>query len=364
MKAGGTDEQARIAAVLAGDTAVLARFLNDISDTVWTSCCLLAGEGPEAREAFTDVLAALRVNDFARLKAYSGRGTIDTFIAMTVRDLLAERMLRLLQADRTRGWAAFQRFFEADIVRLIRRRLPDAAYEETRRDVYQDICVALIEGDYRRLKAYAGNGSFAGFVLRTVDRLVTDLIRSLTSRRRLPAAVARLAPLDQEIYKLVFWRRVPARADALLSALGSRVEPVPSQADIEGVLEHLRLLTVNGLEAARTRMVSLSSLDPDVADQWVGPEASPEDNLTHRENEEHLAQALEVLKIASAALPEAERLYLSIVLSGTGSPPAREIARLMQRPVEEVYKLKQRVMKRLHDAIMEDSAVKTWRAAV
>ena len=65
-----------------------------------------------------------------------------------------------------------------------------------------------------------------------------------------------------------------------------------------------------------------------------------------------------------ATLPGAERLYLTIVLGGTETPPSREIARLMQRPVEEIYKLKQRVLQHLRDTLSENSAIKRWRASV
>jgi RNA polymerase primary sigma factor len=36
----------------------------------------------------------------------------------------------------------------------------------------------------------------------------------------------------------------------------------------------------------------------------------------------------------------------------------------MRRPVEEVYKLKQRVMARLRETMAEHPAVKTWRSSV
>jgi DNA-directed RNA polymerase specialized sigma24 family protein len=77
-----------------------------------------------------------------------------------------------------------------------------------------------------------------------------------------------------------------------------------------------------------------------------------------------LTAALDVLTRAVETLPEAERLYLTIALGAAQTPPSREIAQLMQRPVEDIYKLKQRVLKRLRDLIAEESAVKNWRASV
>ena len=53
-----------------------------------------------------------------------------------------------------------------------------------------------------------------------------------------------------------------------------------------------------------------------------------------------------------------------IVLGDSKTPPAREIARLMQKPVEEIYKLKQRVLQRLREIASTDSKIKTWRTSV
>ncbi len=285
---------ARLTAVRSGDRREAARFIKDVSGTVWSACRLLTGGDDDTRLAFAEMMAALSADRFARLAAYAGRGTLETFVALTVRDLLAERMLRLLQSDRKQAWHAFEQLFEADIARLIRKRLPGAS-EDARRDAYQDICVALIEGEYRRLKAYGGSGSFAGFVLRTVDHLLIDFVRSVVGRRR----------------------------------------PLP-------------------------KCVSADHLD-EVASEG---ELSPEEHVINADEDHRLTGAIAALTEAMNTLPAAERLYLTIALSGSVAPPAREIARLMQRPVEDIYKLKQRVLLRLREIVSVDSKIKTWRASV
>ena len=285
---------ARLKAVRSGEPGHAARFVKAISGTVWSACRLLTADEADARHAFGEVMTAVSADRFARLGAYAGRGTLDTFVALTVRDLMAERMLRLLQADPMKAWHAFERLFEADIVRLIKKRLPGFS-EDARRDAYQDICLKLIDDDYRRIKAYGGNGSFAGFVLRTVDHLLIDLVRSLIGRRR----------------------------------------PFP-------------------------KSVSVEHLDEVASDH----ELSPEERLIHADDDHRLAAAIEALSEATKSLPAAERLYLAIVLAESKTPPAREIARLMQRPVEDVYKLKQRVLLKLREIVSTDSKIKTWRASV
>jgi RNA polymerase sigma factor (sigma-70 family) len=295
-RAGGLHavDLARLKAMRSGEPAHAARLIKEISATVWTACRLLTADEPDARHAFGEVMKALTADGFGRLGAYTGRSTLETFVALTVRDLMAERMLRLLQSDPIKAWHAFERLFEADIVRLIKKRLPGFG-EDARSDAYQDICLKLIDDDYRRIKAYGGNGSFAGFVLRTVDHLLIDLVRSVVGRRR----------------------------------------PFP-------------------------KSVSMEHLDEVASDH----ELSPEERLIHADDDRRLAAAIEALSEAMKALPAAERLYLTIVLGESKTPPAREIARLMQRPVEDIYKLKQRVLAKLREIVSTDSKIKIWRASV
>src|SRR3982074_1278126 len=106
-RADPADDFARLAALRAGNSVHTAQFVKDISGTVWKSCRVLTGEDAEAREAFAETMASLSANRFARLWGYSGCGTLETFVALSVRDLLAERMLRLVQSDPQRGWIAF-----------------------------------------------------------------------------------------------------------------------------------------------------------------------------------------------------------------------------------------------------------------
>jgi RNA polymerase primary sigma factor len=355
MTTEGSDDRARVASLLPGDPAHVARFLKDISPTVWAACCLLTADDAEASEAFLAVMVELRADGFARFRDYVG-GTVETFVALLVRDILGQRALQLLRTDHTKGWRAFERLFEADLHRLIRRRLPGSAYESMREEAYQEVCLALIDGDYRRLKAYSGTGSFGGFVLRTVDRILIDFLRGVVSRRRLPAAIARLSVLDQEVFKLVSWRHLPERPDVLAPYLESRLDGAPSLADIAAALARVRASSASdGGHHARMHTVR---------DHLVSAVPSPEDHLVQAEQDELLTAALDVLTRAMGTLSDSERLYLTVMLGGAQSLPSREIARVMQRPVHEVYKLKQRVLKRLRDLISDEAAVKNWRASI
>jgi RNA polymerase primary sigma factor len=249
--------------------------------------------------------------------------------------------------------------FGADLQRLIHRRLPGTERDDARKEAYQSISLAFIESDYRRLKAYNGSGSFAGFVLRSADRLLVDFIRSFAARRRLPNAVGKLAALDREVFKLVYWQHQPTRPEILLAQVNARLGHAFDTAEIAAALLRVKAHANAGQNGARPVRV-----DIDLQAIADSPEASPEAQLVQEEESERLTAALDVLTRAVETLPEAERLYLTIALGAAQTPPSREIAQLMQRPVEDIYKLKQRVLKRLRDLIAEESAVKNWRASV
>jgi RNA polymerase primary sigma factor len=363
------DDHRLVRAVLAGEPAATERFFKRIADVVWSACGRLTNDETAARAAFADVLAGLQAEDFRRLRPYDGRSRLDTFIALLARDLLAQRLLHLLREDAQRGWRAFEGFFQADIHRLILRRLPGPAHDETRRDAYQDICVALITENYRRLKAYQGAGSYNGFVLHMVDRLLVDFIRKFSMRRRMPAAIARLPALGQEIFRLIHWQGVAPDAAVLTTILAQRMRPPLAAPDVVAGLRRVQSALPAGYSAASSPAARLVALDdaPELSEggtENVPSAASPEDIAIERESENLLSVATAVLRDVAATLPEAERLYLQIALGGAEPLPAREMARLMQRPVEEIYKLKQRALKHLKDALEDHEAVKKWQASV
>lgn len=292
------DDVRLIRAVVAAQPQAWETLVSRIADTVWTACLVLEGTEAGARDAFALVIDGLRADGFRRLRPYDGSGRIETFVVLLSREILIERLLRMLVHDRGRAWAALEHFFAADMRRIIARRLPGADQDDARRDAYQEICLRLVEDDFRRLKAYEGSGSFGGFFLHTVDRLVVDIVRRSLGR---------------------------------------------------------------GDSEARPRPVHLDG------EQWEAlpcPGPSPEQNALAAEGEALLTQAAGVLSELIATLPPAEALYLRIAVDAAVTLPAREIARLMGRPVAEIYKLKQRVMARVHDRLSDHPVVKKWRETV
>ena len=297
----GNESSQLIRDLQGGDPQAWDRFRQRAAKTVWAVCRLLTQDETSARDAFVLVEQALQADDFRKLRPYDGSSRLETFVALVTRDILSHRIPQLFRQDQdSQGWAAFERFYQADIERIIRRRLSGADQEDARRDAYQDICLALISSRYRRLKAFEGKGSFSGFVLHMVDRLLIDIIRKTNPRIRNPDAKA----------------------------------------------PHLRLVSTTELEDAPS------------------PAPTPETAVLDEEADRLLRAAITVLQGALSGIPHDEQMYMRIALSADAPLPARAIARLMQVPVDEVYKLKRRVMWRLEKEISAHPDVKNWLASV
>jgi RNA polymerase primary sigma factor len=357
-----SDDLSLVRAVLAQDARATESFLRRIGDVVWRVCRLLTGDEADARDAFTHVLAGLRADQFARLRHYDGRSRLETYITAAARDLLAQRVLQWLRAEPHKGWIAFEKLYAGDIRRVILRRLPGPHHEDMRKDAYQEICAAFVADDYRRLSSFNNTGSFSGFVLQAADRLLIDFIRTFHARRRMPAAIARLSPLDQAVFRLVYWQEKQADAGQLAEALVG-LDPRPSADDVAASLAHVRAQLPQGYEPASqaARVTSLTDADAEQADR---DGMTPEESLIALDDERTIAAAAAALNAVTADLAEPDRLYVRIVLGSTQPLPAREIARLMGRPVADVYKLKQRVLRQLKARLEERDAVKNWLASV
>jgi RNA polymerase primary sigma factor len=327
----------------AGAAEALCRSL---ADPVWTACCRVTRDRADADAAFVEIMAALAADGFARLKDYDGRSLVKVYAALVVRDLLLERVINLLVLDAPRGWQAFEAFFGVDMRRMIERALPGAGNRQNREDAYQAVCEALLRNDLERLRAYSGRGSASGFLLQIIENLVIDFVRTIVPRRRLPAAIGRLSDLDQEVFRLIYWERLDAHPAILVGHLPRSGEAPPGVAAVGEAIERVRQALPPGYFAeprGDRQMVELSAAE-DLAVAGGGSEdfrvPTPEDQLAEGEAAMLLEQALDALRAALPGLAVAERLYLQLALSGA---PARESARLLCLPVEDVHKLAQRL---------------------
>lgn len=335
---------ALVAGVLAEKSGAITLFLEMACPVLWSVVQKLEPPGADAEAAFLQVVEALKADRYARLRAFDGRARLSTYLALVARDVLASRLANRLVTTPQTAWSAFEPFFKADIRRRIAQRFPRE--EAGREDIYQDICLKLVEDDFRRVRAYDGRGSFVGYVLTVVERLLIDLVRRDVPRRRLPAAVTRLSRLDQQIYIAVVWDRCPADAKRVSEALCGRFDPTPPLTEIVTSLQRLAAaiaLEPDATPEHRKETIPLDRLMQRDASMLLADGApTPEEHLLLQEEERSRAELILAIRVAAADLPVEDRYYLQTVFSATDPLPPREIAGIMGCGVEDVYRLRQR----------------------
>ncbi len=360
----GAADLEMLRAVFAHRPDAWALFVRQCQNDVFAAC-RMAFPDNEAKDVFVQVMAQLRADDFALLRAFDGRATIAGYLRLVLRDVLSQRIARLLSENPERGWRAFEHFFKRDLLRIIARYFPAAGDDDD--DIYHDVVSALIENGYRRILAYDGQGSFGGFVLRIVNNLCVDRLRKDVPRRRLPAAIQRLPETEQEVFRQLYWEECPEHQ--LGAVLRARKIELGAEAIATAVAAVRAALPRNfaaGEEDSRPRLVAL----PGAADGRAGEgdlpddRPTPEDAVIAGEDENTLEQATGALKAAIARLPQEIRLYLQYVMSGDRDLAPRDIARLMARPVTDIYRLRQQAERLLRQALSENSAVKNLRMSV
>jgi RNA polymerase primary sigma factor len=347
-------EHALVNAVLSGEAGAANQFLEHVSTTLWSIVVKLAGNGADGEAAFLHIVASLKADDYARLRGFDGRSRLTTYLSLVARDVLADQLAGQFSRAPHEAWKRFSRYFEIDIRSRIGRQLPSRLGRAGREDAYQEVCLKLIENDFRRIRSYGGRGSFTGYILTVVDRILIDLIRREAPRRRLPAAIARLSPLDQAIYAAVVWEGYPQDTDRLAAALRGKLAEDPTVADITQSVA--RLVGIVRLERASpaTEATSLETLLGEGGGLSIADSSpTPEDHLLLFEEEQRRATLVAAVNAAAEKLPTDERLYLQIVFSANEPLPARGIASLMGCPVEEVYRLKQRTQRWLKEITVQ-----------
>ena len=110
----GAADLEMLRAVFAHRPDAWALFVRQCQGDVYTAC-RMAFPDNEAKDVFVQVMAQLRADDFALLRAFDGRATISGYLRLVLRDVLSQRIARLLSENPERGWRAFEHFFKRDL---------------------------------------------------------------------------------------------------------------------------------------------------------------------------------------------------------------------------------------------------------
>jgi RNA polymerase primary sigma factor len=302
----------------------------------------------ERREAVRYVLARLRDDDCRRLRTFNGRPSLSKFVALTAREVLAQRAAADLFRSPNLGWTQFVRIFDRDIRARIAARFSHDGGTSRWDDIYQDICKKLIEDDYRRLRAYEAEGNFIGFVLTIVDRLLIDLMRQEAPRRRLPAAIKQLPLLEQEIYIALAWKGCEADVDRLTEFLRGHLEKDPDAAAVRDALARVveSVVLPPREKSDRSTTVSLDAILSAAAEIILAASTpTPEEELLIKEEEMERDALIAYVRDRAETLQADERLYLQVAYGAAETMPRRQIAQIMGCSVEEVDRIKQRTQR-------------------
>jgi len=316
---------------------------------IYTLCALVfSAEDLEA--ACLTMFAVLREERFALLRAFDGRATLATYLTLVLGNCLAAQILVLFNRNTDQAWRAFECFFQKDIRRIVGQSFPlgrEVSTEgSTPEDRYQEICLQLLEHECLRIKAYNGQGSFVGYIHRVVRHLCVDLVRKEEGRRRLPERIRQLSAVEQEVFKYLYWEGHEEDAGRrLLLAQGY------SPAQAEQTLVQMRAAVEGGRQQpARLLRAELLTTEHDgVARQPEFPDATltPEQTLIEVEAQAAQTTLLTALQEAVDQLPDDEQHFIRLRYLSVPQTPPRDIAHLMERSVEEVYKLGRRAVAHL-----------------
>jgi RNA polymerase primary sigma factor len=322
-----------VEAIIRGEQGAWEEFVHRFSDFVYTLCSSVFAEGELERE-YLGIFRHLQADDFAVLRAFNGRAALSTFLTLRLRELLGRRVLDLFKSDTRRAWEVFQRYFK-ELLEPLKRRSED---------LYQDICVELVDNNYRRIVSFDGRGSFTGYMRRVIDNLCLDHRRESEGRRRVPEPVLRLPALEQEIYRQLYWKgcREGDLPDILRDATGNLYAP----ARIEQGLIALRNTPLRQSDQP-IQESSLVSADGDdegreieLPDSTYAPEAVLLDGGQWRVTERRDS----ALEKAVTGLPTELALYVRLRFYSNPEKSPREIARLMGRPEREIYRIRQQAI--------------------
>lgn len=343
----GQADRQLIQAVIRQDAGAWNTFVRRYSDLVYTHYSAEFFTAGDAAVEHAKVFEALRAQDFALLRKFDGGAPGETYLLAELPNLFGRRLVQLLREDRQRGLAAFGRFFDRRFDHLIRHGLERD--ESKIQDLSQEIFLRLADAQQNRLLDYYG-GSFVGFVSTIIRNLKTDIYRETHGYPRPPTAVKRISPLAERIWD-AFQSGCPE------NELANRVYRAPAPRGTLGeecarseVLETLRLLKAGNMLArtkARDIEVAITSTGRDGAESELplpSPDSDPAVVLSRLQQKQAEEECHAIVQSIRGGLPPDMALFVRYAFDWQPPKKASEIARLMNRSVAEIYKLRERTM--------------------
>ncbi len=209
-------------------------------------------------------------------------------------------MARILEHLSSREpWQAWTEFLETYSPIILRTVQAFEREPDSRTDCFLFVCQRLSESQFRRLRRYqpGGRARFTTWLQVVVRNLCLDWHRQEYGRQRVFESVARLDPLDQEVFREVYTRGL-SREDCFFRLRLARASLTWEEVDrsLERIQQQLTPRQQWLLSARRPKLESLQG-EPDGEQevsqrQVVDPRPDPETLAAMKEQEDALERAL------------------------------------------------------------------------
>jgi len=259
---------------------------------------------------------------------------------------VARILMQLQSKDSHAAWSDFLREYSQTVLQVIRRleRDPDCVS-----DCFLFVCEQLAHQRFRRLKRFRvrGPASFSTWLQVVVRHLCLDWRRKEFGRWRVFQSVARLSPLDQEVFRCLYDQGASVDESVLLLAPQfpaiSHRKVLESVKRLENALSPRQrwLLAARQAEASDPPAVAGEDESPVETVPDLGP--SPESAAILEEQQAHLQRALD-------GLAPRERLVLQLRFEEELT--LEQIARLMALgDAQRVDRFLRQILARLRKAL-------------
>lgn len=245
-----------------------------------------------------------------------------------------DEIIRLLSDSPPKAWEAFIRKYADTIFTQITRM--GFNYDDAM-DRFLYVCQKLCEDNFRRLRTIRYSIPSEGlspWIGKVTKHLCINWAWSEEGRKRLLKPITKLSLLDQNIFKLYFWKGI--YPSEICQELKVTERPDIELGDIfdalERILSHLSRKKLSRLLSNLARMRKMASLDGmkkdgDIPFEPINHRPDPEMHLMQKEQEERLRRALD-------GLPA--RYYLMVQLRYEQGMAVHSIAEMLHMAESEV----------------------------
>jgi RNA polymerase sigma factor (sigma-70 family) len=181
------------------------------------------------------------------------------------------------------------------------------AAENDRNECYVFVIDSLRADNFKRLRAFQGKSRFSTYLYSLVNSLVIDFRRRKYGRRRFPAAVLKLGPWAEAVYRLICWQKFsPDDAYDFLQ--------------IDGLYDNSYeqfLREIVPIQNAPCRQdPRFSSLDHPHAEPLQKPDeahSNPLETLLDKLDRERRIEAIKIIRETTPKWPEKDQLLVRLV---------------------------------------------------